>query len=189
MKTKSIQSQEHGMGPQGSQRGRFGGLVAAFLVCVATAAGCGSTSQAPATDAAVTMDAAPAIGMIVRGTPQPCTEAHSICVSAKLPASMTTQPTKVQIDLYIDIPPTHPPDGIPLAIESPELTAGETVQLRMTDIGLSGDFHILGLVFMPGGGYQLPVSQVDYFGDATAAYTLGGAAINVPETLDFKFIP
>jgi hypothetical protein len=167
--------------------------VSTLLLAAALAAGCGSTSSVAAgndagNDAGTTPDAATAIGMIVRGTSQPCTEPHSICLNAKFPASMTVQPKKLQIDFYVDIPPAHPPDGIPLAITIPDLQAGETVQLRMTDLGLSGNYYFLGLVFMPGGGDFFPVSGVDYISFSSMAFPLTGAAINLTETQDFQFL-
>jgi hypothetical protein len=163
--------------------------VSTLLLSAALAGGCGSASSVAGNDGGTTTpDAAVAIGTIVRGTSQPCTEAHSICVNAKFPASMTVQPKKVQIDFYVDIPPAHPPDGIPLAIPTPDIQAGETVQLRMTDIGLTGSYHFLGLVFMPGGGDFFPVAGVDYIGDSSVAYPLTGAALNLPETLDFHYL-
>jgi hypothetical protein len=160
---------------------------ALFISLVAGGVGCGSGS-AKATDSGTqNRDAAVAVGAIVRGPMQPCTEAHTICVAAKFPASMTTQATKLQIDLYIIVPPMDPPDGVPVIIETPQLSAGETVQLRMSDLGLAGNYHFLGLLFMPGGGFALPVTGVDYIGDSVAAYPFTGVALNVPETLDFQF--
>jgi hypothetical protein len=129
------------------------------------------------------------VGMIVTGPPQPCTEPHTICVNAKFPASMIAQPTKLQVDLYIIVPPMDPPDGVPIMIPSPPVTPGETVQLRMSDLGLAGNYHFLGVTFMPGGGFQFPVTGVDYTGNSTAAYPLTGAALNLSETLDFQFAP
>lgn len=162
-----------------------------FAVGVALAGGCGNASSiSPGSDAGTTTpDAAAPTGTIVKGASQPCTEAHSICVNAKFPASMTAQPKKLQIDLYIIVPPMDPPDGIPLAITMPEIQPGETVQLRMTDLGLTGNYHFLGLVFMPGGGSFMPVPAVDYTGDSSTAYPFTGAAMNLPETLDFQYAP
>jgi hypothetical protein len=165
-------------------------LLPALLACAFGMAACGSSGNAVVDqDAASMMDASVAIGTIVRGTSQPCTEAHTVCVNAKFPASMTTQATRLQIDYYAQVPPTHPPDGIPLMIDLPQLAAGEMVQLRMTDGGLTGSFFFLGIVFMPGGGYQIPLTAVDYTGNSSASYALTGAAFNLPVTLDFQFAP
>jgi hypothetical protein len=161
--------------------------ISALLLSAALAGGCGSGSGVVArndADDTTTPDAAP-IGTIVRGTSQPCTEPHSICVNAKIPASMTGQPNKLQIDLYSEIPPTHPPEGVPIAVPTPELQAGETVQLRMTDLGMTGSYYLLGLLFMPGGGSSFPVAGVDYIGDTSVAYPFTGEALNLPETLNF----
>jgi hypothetical protein len=161
-------------------------MVSTLLLSAALAGACGSSSSVPAADAgSTTPDAAAAIGTIVRGT-EPCTEPHSICVYAKIPADVRSgQPTKLQIDLYSDIPPTHPPEGIPIAVPTPELQAGETVQLRMTDLGMTGTYYFLGLLFMPGGGASFPVAGVDYNGQTAAAYPFTGAALNLPETIVF----
>lgn len=179
-------------GNEGAHRGDWKGplTLSALIFAAALAGGCGSASNiAAGSDAGTTTpDAAAPIGMIVRGTSQPCTEPHSICVNAKFPASMTVQPKKLQIDFYVDIPPSHPPDGIPLAIPTPDLQAGETIQLRMTDLGFTGSYHFLGLVYMPGGGDFFPVSGVDYIGDSSVAYALTGEALNLPETLDFHYL-
>src|SRR5664279_1167655 len=75
--------------------------VSALLLSAALAGGCGSTNSVTAGNDAgtTTPDAAP-IGTIVRGTSQPCTEPHSICVNATIPAAMMGQATMLQIDLY-----------------------------------------------------------------------------------------
>ena len=161
-------------------------MLSTLLFAAALAGGCGSSSNAVGSDAGTpTPDAAAPIGMIVRGTSQPCTAPHSICVNATFPAGMTGQPTKLQIDLYTDVPPTHPPEGIPMAIAIPEVQAGETVQLRMTDLGMTGSYHFLGLLFMPGGGASFPVAGVDYIGNSSVAYPFTGEALNLPETFVF----
>ena len=115
--------------------------------------------------------------------------AHSICIGAKFPTSLTQQATKLQIDLYVIVPPMDPPDGIPVLIPNPGLMPGETVQLRMTNLGLAGKYHFLGIVFMPGGGFAIPVTAVDYTGDSASAYDFTGAALNIPETLNFQPAP
>lgn len=163
--------------------------VSALLLSAALAGGCGSSSNiAPGGDAGTTTpDAAVTIGTMVRGTSQPCTEPHTICVNATMPANMRAgQPTKIQIDLYSDIPPTHPPEGIPIAIPTPQVQAGETVQLRMSDLGMTGSYFFLGLLFMPGGGDSFPVAGVDYIGDTGMAYPFTGAALNLQEPLVFQ---
>lgn len=181
---------------RGNEVSRRGGwraplTLSALLLSAALAGGCGNASSiAAGTDAgATTPDAAAPTGTIVKGASQPCTEAHSICVNAKFPASMTTQASKLQIDLYVIVPPMDPPDGVPLSISTPEIQPGETVQLRMTDLGLTGNYHLLGLVFMPGGGVFMPVPAVDYTGDSSRAYAFTGAALNLQETLDFQYAP
>lgn len=190
MMTRRDGTENQGRGSEGAQRGDWKGplTLSALLFAAALAGGCGSSSSGsnPGSDAGTTMpDAAMAIGTIVRGTSQPCTAPHSICVNAKVPDVMRGQATKLQIDLYSDVPPTHPPEGIPIAIPTPELQAGETVQLRMTDLGMSGSYYFLGLLFMPGGGASFPVAGVDYIGDSAMAYPFTGAALNLPETLTF----
>jgi len=165
--------------------------VPALLVSMVALGACGSSAATPATNADSGTDSGvgQTVGSIVRGPVAPCTEPHSICVSAKMPASLTTTPTMLQIDLYAVLPPTHPPDVIPLAIATPDLVGGETVQLRMTDLGNAGTYHFLGIVFMPGGGHGIPVQGLDYTGNSMVSYPLTGAALNIPETLDFQFAP
>jgi hypothetical protein len=156
------------------------------IATMGAAAGCGSqASVTPVQDAGPQVTDAGPVGMIVTGPPQPCTEPHTICVNAMFPASMTAQPNTLQIDLYVIVPPMDPPDGVPIMIPTPAIQPGETVQLRMSDLGLTGNYHFLGLVFMPGGGFQLPVAGVDYIGDSSVAYPFTGQAMNLPETLAF----
>jgi hypothetical protein len=161
-------------------------MLPALFLSLAGMGGCGGgTSGVVAQDAAPVEDAA-VIGMIVKGSSQPCTEAHSVCMNAKFAASMTAAPTKILVGFFKDFPPTNRADGISVSIDNPDLAAGETVQLRMTDQGLTGTYYILGVVFMPGGGYAIPVPGVDYSGIVTTTYALTGAPVNASDTLDFQ---
>lgn len=162
--------------------------VSALFLSLTIAGGCGSSGSTPANDAAANPDvSAVAIGTLVRGPIQPCTEPHTMCVTATFAATMTTQPTLISVNLFADVPPTHPPDGTPMFIESPNIVAGETVQLRMSDLNLTGTYHFLGAVYMPGGGTRIPVQAVDYSADSSVAYAITGAALNLPETFNFQF--
>ena len=148
-----------------------------------TMAACGSSSTdgvAPSTDSGVM--GLPEVGKIVDG-PGSCTAPHSLCVSVKIPDSMTAPPALMQFDIYdAPTPPAHPPNAYAGVLNHPKLTAGQTIHFELTDADMQGDFWLFTIVYMPGGGYGAPIVGVDYLQhSAPASLHFDGTADNIAD--------
>lgn len=115
-----------------------------------------------------------------------CTESHTLCVGIHIPETLEGEPTLLRMTLYKSIPPTTPPDGIAGLFPEPALSAGDDAHLSLSDSNQSGDFFVVGALFMPGGGNVIPVDGVDYFAFSSKPYHLDGTALNIDETLTFQ---
>jgi hypothetical protein len=126
-----------------------------------------------------------AIGQIVADG-VPCTEAHTICIDARMPDALEGAPTLLRITLYKSIPPTTPPDGVAGMFDAPPVSSGEGIRMKLSDGNLTGDYFVVGALYMPGGGTVIPVTGVDYASFSSRAYHLDGAVLDITEILTFQ---
>lgn len=112
-----------------------------------------------------------------------CTDDHSVCLRVQIPTPLDAAPKRLFVGFWTVVPAVTPPVAIAASIDNPAVSAGQLLPVRVGDGGLNGTFHVGVFLYMPGGGTFIPVSGVDYLGYSSAAVELGGAAVNLDETI------
>ncbi len=106
--------------------------------------------------------------------------------------------TSLVLTLSSQFPVTGPPDAVLATIQNVDndgngvgdvdqiLSASRDLTLSVTDVGVAGDYHVLAVLFMEGGGVFAPVPGVDYMA-ASGPRTFGQGVVEVP--LELELIP
>jgi hypothetical protein len=116
----------------------------------------------------------------------PCGEAHTVCLTVKMPDSIPGPPTHLAVGYYKAVPVKTPAEARGV-LQSPALVAGQQFRLKVQDGGLTGDYYPVVLVYMPGGGDIIAVDNLDYTAEATQTYHFSGDALNVAELLHLVY--
>lgn len=126
-----------------------------------------STADASATsDASTTPDAA---------------VAAKAAVKIKVPSTYTGTARQIVLVVEDSLPPMGPPAGILLQQNTPAVTAGGTLSLEGDPSGLNGDYYVLAVLYMQGGGMLSPKAGVDYVAQSAAKVHFDGKSIDLGE--------
>ena len=117
-------------------------------------------------DAPTTLDAAPAAKATLK---------------VKVPSTYTGNARQLVVVVEPSLPPMGPPAGILLQENAPTVTAGATLHADGDPAGLSGDYYVLVVLFMQGGGTQAPKSGVDHLATSAAKVHFDGNAVDLGE--------
>lgn len=115
-----------------------------------------------------------------------CSEAHTVCLTVKMPDTMPGAPTHLAVGYYKVVPVGTPAEARGV-LQMPPLVAGQQFRLKVQDGGLVGNFYPVVLVYMPGGGDIIAVDNLDYTAEATQTYPFNGSAMNVTEVLHLVY--
>ncbi len=113
-----------------------------------------------------------------------CETDGSLCLTLKVPESLSETPEKLVVALYRSLPPLGPPDVFPpFSIDTPDLTPGGTFDVLM-DAGATGTYQVYAVFYMPGGGLASwqAAAGVDYIG-TTEPITLDGPGLTLTEPI------
>ena len=154
------------------------------------AVGCGSPDATPVANP----DAGPDFGstivmeapVLLDDTAGPCVDAHTVCLTVKMPDSIPGAPTHLAVGYYKMVPVKTPAlaRGV---LATPPLVAGQQFRLMIKDGNLTGNLYPVVLVYMPGGGDIIAVDNLDYTAEATQTYAFTGDPLNVPEVLNLIY--
>jgi hypothetical protein len=98
----------------------------------------------------------------------------SLVATLSLPDSFDGQVTKLVVTLASDLPATGMPAAILATIENTDqdgdgvgdvdqaLSSSRDLVLPIEDVGLAGDYHVVAVLYMEGGGLFQPVPGIDY---------------------------
>jgi hypothetical protein len=109
-------------------------------------------------------------------------------LSIKIPANFTGTTRQLSVVVEAQLPPAGPPAGILYQANSPVLVAGQKLDVALDATGISGDYFVLVVLYMQGGGNFSPKSGVDYQVATTAKVHFDGGAHNLGE-LDLVLAP
>jgi hypothetical protein len=124
--------------------------------------------------------------------------ATSLVATLSVPDDFDGQITTLMLTLASQLPVTGPPDAVLATIENVDndndgvgdvdaiLNANRDLTLSIEDVGVTGDYHVVAVMFMEGGGVFAPVPGVDYMA-ASDSRTFGAGQVGV--TLDLEVIP
>ena len=124
----------------------------------------GGTGADASTDAPATHDAAPAA--IAK-------------LKVNVPATYTGTARQLVVVVEASLPPMGPPAGILLQKNAPTVTAGAALSVDGDPAGLSGDYYVLVVLFMPGGGTQSPKSGIDYVASSATKVHFDGTSVDL----------
>ena len=98
----------------------------------------------------------------------------SLQALVNVPPTFDATPTKIQFEFFVVVPPPGPPDVHGPGFEEPEIGVDNPYELFMGQPPpLVGDFHLVAILFVEGGGVGVPQPGVDYVGHSPAAHTFG----------------
>ena len=120
------------------------------------------------TDASTNRDAAPAA---------------KASLALRVPSTYTGTARQIVMVVEPTLPPMGPPAAILLQENAPTVTAGATLSVAGDPSGVTGDYYVLVVLFMQGGGTQAPKSGVDYVATSAAKVHFDGTSVDLG-TLD-----
>ncbi len=143
-------------------------LISTSLLLALALVGCGDDAGDRTTDGvdAATTPMDDDAGM----TPDPTGSALTVNV----PADLMGTPDRLFVVASDTVPPMGPPAAILLMDDDIEATAGESIELDLDTSSLSGDYFIIAILFMEGGGMFQPTAGVDYAAATDTAITFDG---------------
>jgi hypothetical protein len=150
-------------------------------------AGCGSSDPAIVTGnegGVVTVLIDPPV--LLADTSVQCTEPHTVCMTVEMPHMIPGAPTHLAVGYYQHVPVMESARARAV-LQSPPLTADQVFRIKVGDGSLTGALYPVVLVYMPGGGDIIAVDNLDYTAEASKAYDLAGAPLNLSETLKLVF--
>jgi hypothetical protein len=91
-----------------------------------------------------------------------------------VPPAFDATPAKIQFDFFVNVPPLGPPDVHGPGIEEPDIDVGTPYQLFIGQPPpLVGEFHLVVVLFVEGGGIDAPQPGTDYVGFSPIPDTFG----------------
>ncbi len=95
-------------------------------------------------------------------------------LTIKIPSTFAGQTRQLSIVTEGALPPMGPPAGVLYQENSPTVTAGEMLHLTLDTSGASGDYYLLVVLYMQGGGMFTPKAGVDYQAASTTKLHFDG---------------
>lgn len=108
----------------------------------------------------------------------------SVVLTLSVPDDFDGQISNLQVVLASQLPLTGMPDAILATIENSDsdgdgerdvdqiLNSSRNLVLALEDVGVSGDYHVMAILYMEGGGQFQPVPGVDFMA-SSETLTLG----------------
>lgn len=91
-----------------------------------------------------------------------------------VPASYTGQARQLIVALFDSLPPQGPPSAVLDQMQAPAVTAGQSLTVTGDASGVTGDYFVLVVLFMNGGGQMSPKAGVDYVAASPAKVHFDG---------------
>lgn len=102
------------------------------------------------------------------------------------PTDLMGTPRQLVVALFDSLPPAGPPSGgILVQKDKPSVTPGQTLMLSDDVSTVKGDYFVLAILYMQGGGTFSPKKGVDYTAQTASKVTFTGKAIDLGN-LTFK---
>jgi hypothetical protein len=96
------------------------------------------------------------------------------------PGDLTGTPRQLVVALFDSLPPAGPPSGGVLAQQNnPTVTKGQTISLSDDISTIKGDYFLLAVLYMVGGGTFSPKKGVDYTASSPSKISFTGKAIDL----------
>ncbi|MBV72374.1 MAG: hypothetical protein CMH52_13700 [Myxococcales bacterium] len=118
-----------------------------------------------------------------------CESDGSLCVTLKIPETLSETPEKMVVALFRQLPPIGPPDVFPpFTLDSPELTPGQTYDV-LVEANTMGAYHVYAVLYMPGGGAASwqAVPGTDIVG-TTEAFEIAGPGMTISEPIEMQIL-
>jgi hypothetical protein len=122
----------------------------------------------------------------------------SLITTISLPDGFSGEIRQLMVTLATELPVTGPPAAILATIDNVDadsdgegdvdqiLNPSRDLVLALPDVGVTGDYHVVVVLFMEGGGQFAPVSGVDYM---AASGPLSFGAGQVAVELELMLVP
>ena len=122
----------------------------------------------------------------------------SLVATLSLPDGFSGEIRQLMVTLATELPVTGPPAAILATIDNVDtdgdgqgdvdqiLNPSRDLVLAMEDVGVAGDYHVVVVLFMEGGGEFAPVPGIDYMA-ASAPLSLGLGQVEV--ALELMLVP
>ncbi|MBW2278060.1 MAG: hypothetical protein JRF63_11235 [Deltaproteobacteria bacterium] len=108
-----------------------------------------------------------------------------------VPPDFDAIPVWIQFEFFVEVPPPGPPDVHGPGLAEPDIGVGTPYELFMGQPPpLVGDFHLVAILFVEGGGVDIPSPGIDYVGHSPAAHTFGpGTGIVDVGAINLELVP
>ncbi|HEY2516069.1 MAG TPA: hypothetical protein VGI39_34595 [Polyangiaceae bacterium] len=154
--------------------------------------GCSASPAAgPAEDAGTTPssgtsgNAAPAdAGSADSGPPVASIEAGSgsatgASLTLDIPPTFKGTPRELDVVVTATLPIAGPPAAVLYQAKNPAVTAGQLLPLHGDAAGVAGNYFVVAVLYMQGGGQFSPASGVDYEAQSAKTFAFTGGAMDL----------
>ena len=164
------------------------GILSVLAACSSTSGGAagatdgGGAAQDDASTAGHDSGATPADSgsqHLDSGTSQDAASGSTLTI--KIPSSFTGTTRQLLVVTEAALPPMGPPAGILYQAMTPQLTAGQKVNVTLDTSGTTGDYYVLVALYMQGGGMFSPKAGIDYQVATTMKVHFDGSAHDLGE--------
>ena len=111
------------------------------------------------------------------GASQMSTSAASVVV--KVPSDLQGKPRQLVLTAFATNPPSGPPAAVLLQEDASAVSAGKSLALQGDAKGLAGDYYVIAVLFMEGGGTMQAKSSVDYQAATATKVTFADKPVDV----------
>lgn len=109
-----------------------------------------------------------------------CAAQNSLCFDLNVPADLMGTPKSLAVVGYKMLPPMAPDAIFQFGGPVTDIKPGATVPVKIADVTQMGQFYVVAVLFMEGGGVMAPKPGVDYQGMSAMPVDFTGA----PATTD-----
>ena len=163
-----------------------------FSACVVGAGACSSTSSVtPPPDSGAAQQVSPDAssgtdggwagdGGVDAPDSAPPEAAALAKITLNIPTDFTGDTRQLNVVLVETVPPKTMPSAILVQQNKPTLVAGQPLNLTADISGVTkGDYYVLAVIYMVGGGKTQPTAGKDYVASSKAKVTFDGTSVDL----------
>ena len=133
-----------------------------------------SASSSPPADAGKDVSAPPGMSADAGST-----SSSAPPLVLEVPATFKGTPRELDVVVTATLPIAGPPAAILYQQKSPTVTAGASLSVPADATGVKGNYYVVAVLYMQGGGQFSPTSGIDYEAQSAKTFTFTGSSLDL----------
>lgn len=97
----------------------------------------------------------------------------------QVPATFKGTPRELDVVVTATLPIAGPPAAILYQQKSPTVTAGTSLSIPADATGVEGNYYVVAVLYMQGGGQFSPASGIDYEAQSAKTFSFNGSSLDL----------